>query len=108
MSPSQYTQVLLAERPTGYITDDTFRLETLPFDLKLGTEEVLIQVDYLSLDPALRVILTDVHTHVSPLQIGDRMRAQSLGTIIEVGQNSKFAVGDVVTTTFGARWPGSA
>lgn len=87
----------MASRPTKHITNETFRLETQPVDLKPGTGESLVRVDYISLDPAMRGWITDVPSYLPPVQIGERMRAAGLGTVIEVGENSKFSVGDLVT-----------
>ncbi|TDL25875.1 alcohol dehydrogenase [Rickenella mellea] len=102
MAPQKFTRVVLAQRPVGHIDDKTFRKETIPYDLKPSTpDSVVVQVDWLSLDPAMRGWLNDTRSYLPPVQIGEIMRAEGLGTVIEVGSGSKFKVGDVVKGTFG-------
>ncbi|CCM00107.1 uncharacterized protein FIBRA_02134 [Fibroporia radiculosa] len=103
MSPSQYTRIVLAERPKAEITPTTFRRETVPFDLKPGNGQVLIQIHYLSLDPAMRGWLNDRRSYVPPVQIGETMRASGLGVVVDVGEGSTLARGDLVSGTLGWR-----
>ncbi|KAI0322599.1 alcohol dehydrogenase [Amylostereum chailletii] len=97
MSPSQYTRIVLSERPEGNIDDKTFRQESLPFDLKPGPKQILVKVDWLSLDPAMRGWLRDVRSYVPPVQIGEVMRSAGLATVVEAGSGSKFSVGELVS-----------
>jgi N-terminal domain of oxidoreductase len=60
MLPKHYTRIVLAERPKTNITPTTFRKETVAFDLKPGPGEVLVRVDWLSLDPAMRGWIKEV------------------------------------------------
>ena len=100
--PSTFTRIVLAERPKEHITSSTFRHETVPFnDIKPGASQVLVKVDWLSLDPAMRGWLNDARSYVPPVKIGEVMRAQGLGTVIEVGDGSEFRVGQLVRGTFG-------
>lgn len=100
--PSNYTRIVLNERPAGDIDDKTFRTETHQFSsLKVGKAQVLIQVTYLSLDPAMRGWLRDVRSYIPPVQIGEVMRAQGLGVVLEAGSESNFNTGDVVRATCG-------
>ncbi|KAL6308075.1 alcohol dehydrogenase [Sparassis latifolia] len=103
MAPSQYTQIVLAERPEAEITPTTFRREVVPFNLKSGSGQVLVQVNYLSLDPAMRGWLNDRRSYMRPVQIGEVMRASGLGIVIEAGEGSAFARGDCVSGGFGWR-----
>jgi len=100
-TPKEYKRIVLNERPVGEIEPTTFRTEVLPFDLKPGEGEVLVQVTYLSLDPAMRGYLRDVRSYLPPVQIGEVMRAQGLAVIIEVGPGSTHAVGETVSGTWG-------
>jgi NADPH-dependent curcumin reductase CurA len=100
--PSNYTRIVLNERPVGDIDDKTFRTETHQFSsLKVGDAQVLLQVTYLSLDPAMRGWLRDTRSYVPPVQIGEVMRAQGLGVVLEAGSESNFKPGDVVRATCG-------
>lgn len=101
MAPSQYTRITLAERPQANILPTTFKREVVPFDLKPGPGQILVKSLYLSLDPAMRGWLRDVRSYLPPVQIGEVMRGQAFGEVIETGPGSKFAKGDFVTGTFG-------
>jgi NADPH-dependent curcumin reductase CurA len=96
MSPKHYTQIVLNERPIAHITLTTFRIETVPFNLKPGPGEILVQVDWLSQDPVMRNWIRDMRTYTTPVQIGEVMRAVGLATVAEVGEGSKFRPGDLV------------
>lgn len=103
MAPTTYTRIVLAKRPTEHIDPKTtFRRETAQFnELKVGDGQALVQVQWLSLDPAMRGWLRDARSYLPPVQIGEVMRALGLGTVLQAGKGSKFAVGDVVRGTFG-------
>ena len=106
MAPFKYSRIVLNERPVTEITPDTFRTESHLFSsLKPSDGQVLIQVIWISLDPAMRGWLRDTRSYVPPVQIGEVMRAQGLGTVIEVGGGSEFRVGDLVKSTCG-EWIG--
>lgn len=93
-------QVLLKERPTGLTDDQTW--EYVSTDLPgLEDGQFLIQIDYLSIDPAMRGWLNDVRSYVPPVQIGEVMRALGIGTIRE-SRHDQFAVGETVVGIFGA------
>ena len=101
MVPKTYTRIVLQERPITDIVPSTFRSEVLPFDLKPDDAQVLIQVNWLSLDPAMRGWLKDTRSYLPPVQIGDVMRAVGLGTVVETGKGSQFKKGDVVQAAVG-------
>jgi NADPH-dependent curcumin reductase CurA len=69
--PKEYKRIVLNERPVGDIEPTTFRTEVLPFDLKAGHGEVIVQVTWLSLDPAMRGFIRDVRSYLPPVQIGE-------------------------------------
>lgn len=96
MPPEHYTQIVLSERPIADITPTTFRIEKVPFNLKPGPGEILVQVDWLSLDPVMRNWIKDIRTYTTPVQIGEVMRAVGLATVVEVGEGSKLRSGDLV------------
>ncbi|KAF8071945.1 alcohol dehydrogenase [Lyophyllum atratum] len=101
ITPKEYKRIVLNERPVGDIEPTTFRTEVLPFDLRPGEGEVLVQVTYLSLDPAMRGYLRDVRSYLPPVQIGEVMRAQGLAVIIAVGTGSTHSVGETVSGVWG-------
>jgi hypothetical protein len=79
----------------------TFRSEVLPFDLHPKDGQVLVKVNWLSLDPAMRGWLSDKRSYLPPVQIGETMRATGLGTVVETGKGSEFSNGDIVRGVFG-------
>ncbi|KAJ7756397.1 hypothetical protein DFH07DRAFT_477554 [Mycena maculata] len=97
-----YKRIVLASRPVADIQPDTFRTETVPLNqLKPGAGEVLVQVTWLSLDPAMRGYLRDARSYLPPVKIGETMRAQGLGVVIQAGAGSRHAVGETVSGAFG-------
>jgi NADPH-dependent curcumin reductase CurA len=95
--PDRYTRIVLAERPEKEITRSTFRTETLPFDLKPGPGEILVRVDWLSLDPAMRGWLRESGSYLPPVPIGAVMRSLGLGTVVEAGEGCELRPGDRVS-----------
>ncbi|MGJ8690600.1 MAG: NADP-dependent oxidoreductase [Gammaproteobacteria bacterium] len=88
------TKVLLAKRPTGEPDDSCFEFSTVETPA-LQEGQFLIKVNYLSLDPYMRGRMNDMKSYADPLQIGDVITGESVGTVIE-SRSSKFAVGDKV------------
>jgi hypothetical protein len=57
--------------------------------------ELLVKVLYVSLDPAMRGWLNDAKSYIEPVQIGDVMRAGTVGQVID-SKNDSFVKGDFV------------
>ena len=94
------TQVLLANRPAGMVKDSDFDIVSSPMSaLKNG--QVLIKIDYISLDPAIRGWMNAGTTYIPGVAIGSVMRAFSAGEIIE-SNNENFPVGTFVEGLLGA------
>lgn len=85
----------LKKRPIGFPDEDTWELseEILP---SLNEGEILIENNYISLDPAMRGWMNETRSYIEPVKIGDVMRAGSIGKVIE-SNNPKFSEGDVVS-----------
>ena len=92
-------QWVLASRPAGEIEDDTFEWREGPAP-EPGDGEVLVRNLMLSFDPTQRGWLNDTPSYIPPVQIGEVMRAGSVGQVIE-SNSDEFAVGDLVQGTFG-------
>ncbi|MEM9259573.1 MAG: NADP-dependent oxidoreductase [Bacteroidota bacterium] len=89
-------QQILALRPEGMPGPDTWRLEENPVpELKDG--EILLKNHYISLDPAMRGWMNDRKSYIPPVQLGEVMRAGSVGEVIKVNNNPNFKVGDILT-----------
>ena len=95
------TQVTLAERPTGYPDDSTWEVATAEVP-EPGPGQVVVRVDLLSLDPAMRGWLNDVRSYVPPVGVGEVMRAFGSGEVVASAAD-EIAVGDVVSGVFGVR-----
>jgi NADPH-dependent curcumin reductase CurA len=90
---------LLAARPIGMPkrSDRTYTDEPVG-EPKEG--ELLVQVQYISLDPAMRMWINDARSYMPPVGIGELMRALGLG-VVTASRNPRFAVGDHVSGLFG-------
>ncbi|KAG6817330.1 hypothetical protein H0H87_009928 [Tephrocybe sp. NHM501043] len=100
-TPKQFKQIVLNERPIGDFEPNTFRTEILPFNLKPGQGEVLVQCTWLSLDPAMRGYVRDARSYLPPVKIGEVMRANGLGVVVEAGPGTSLSVGDTVSGPWG-------
>ncbi len=84
----------LKARPVGAPNADTW--EYTETDLPtISDGELLIKIEYISMDPAMRGWLNDAKSYIPPVQIGEVMRAGTVGKVIE-SKHEKFAVGDYV------------
>jgi NADPH-dependent curcumin reductase CurA len=79
---SQNRRIVLAQRPSGLVNDETTRLEIdqVP-DLKDG--EALVKVRYLSIDPTIRTWMDDVPSYLPPIQIDEVIRSGGVGEVVE-------------------------
>jgi NADPH-dependent curcumin reductase len=94
-------QVRLAARPVGMPVPTDFNIvseEITP----LQEGDVLVQVQLISLDPAMRGWMNVGKSYIRPVEIGEVMRAGGGGRVI-ASQNDKFQVGDMVTGTTGVQ-----
>ena len=91
---AQNKQLLLQKRPIGLPEKDTWKLvETEIPSPKEG--EILIQCEYVSLDPAMRGWINEGKSYIAPVELNEVMRAGGVGKVIE-SKNTKFNVGDYV------------
>jgi NADPH-dependent curcumin reductase CurA len=94
-------QVRLAARPVGIPkrTDWSFTEEAVR-DPAEG--EILVKVDYISLDPAMRGWMNEGRSYIRPVAIGDVMRAGAAGRVV-ASRHPKFQAGDFVSGGFGVQ-----
>lgn len=95
------TAVHLAQRPIGEPVDSDWRIETSE-TADPGPGQFLLRVDQISLDPAMRGWLDDRPSYLPPVGIGDVMRANAVGEVVE-SQHPKFPVGTHVLGAFGVQ-----
>ncbi|KAI1173420.1 hypothetical protein F4777DRAFT_557999 [Nemania sp. FL0916] len=94
---------VLAKRPkTNIVPGETFKLETRPAPTadSLKDGEVLLEVLYLSLDPAMRGWLNDARSYSKPVAIGEKMRGGNICRVL-ASKNPSAKEGDIVTATVG-------
>lgn len=92
-------QWLLAKRPHGMVTKDNFDYQESPIP-EPGDGEVLVRNLMLSFDPTQRGWMEDRESYLPPVQIGEPMRAGSIGQVVE-SNHPDFSKGDIVQTTGG-------
>ena len=87
--------IRLIARPVGAPKRSDFLIadEVL---LPIQDGEMLVKVDYLSLDPAMRGWMKEGKSYIPPVALHDVMRAGGIGQVIE-SKNLKFQVGDYVS-----------
>ena len=98
----QNRQVRLAARPKGMpvATDWSLTEEAVP---EPHEGEVVVQVRYVSLDPAMRGWMNaGTRSYMPPVGLGEVMRAGGVGRVVE-SKSPRFAVGDHVYGTLGAQ-----
>ncbi|GCE04845.1 NADP-dependent oxidoreductase [Dictyobacter aurantiacus] len=92
-------QVLLANRPHGWVQESDFNIvETDVPAIKDG--EVLVKNLYLSLDPYMRGRMNEGKSYAASMQINDVMVGGTVGVVVE-SKNPAFQVDDNVLGYFG-------
>jgi NADPH-dependent curcumin reductase len=92
-------QYRLAARPVGLPKRTDWSYVEEPARAP-AANELLIKVQYLSLDPAMRGWMNEGRSYVPPVQIGEVMRAGGVGEVIE-SKHADFKPGDIVYGTLG-------
>ena len=97
----QNRQFRLSARPVGLPKRGDFDLVTTPVSGP-GPGEVLVQVQYLSLDPAMRGWMNEGKSYIPPVGLGEVMRAGGVGRVTE-SNNPGVAVGATVVGLTGVQ-----
>jgi NADPH-dependent curcumin reductase len=94
-------QCRLAARPSGLpkASDWSYVEEPAP---EPGDGEFRVQVEYISLDPAMRSWMNPGRSYVPPVEIGEVMRAAGIGRVLD-SRHPDFNVGDEVYGVFGVQ-----
>jgi len=94
-------QIVLAARPKGEPQLTDFRLEetTIPTP---SSGQVLLGVQYLSLDPYMRGRMDDRKSYAKPLQLGDVMVGEAVARVI-ASNHPGYSEGDIVLAQTGWR-----
>src|SRR5258707_14037859 len=94
-------QIVLAARPSGKPRLTDFRLEEVKIPpLKSG--QLLLGVQYLSLDPYMRGRMDDRESYAKPVQVGDVMVGEAVARVI-ASDHPDYSEGDVVLAYTGWR-----
>lgn len=92
-------RIVLASRPTGWVTEDNFRLETIELPL-VAEGQVLVRNEWLSLDPYMRGRMNEGRSYAASQPLNETMIGGTAGEVVE-SRNPKFAAGDKVVGYFG-------
>jgi NADPH-dependent curcumin reductase len=92
-------RVLLASRPSGWVSEDNFRIDTAPVP-QPREGEVLVKNLWLSLDPYMRGRMNEGKSYAAKQEIGEVMIGGTVGEVIE-SKHPKFAAGDKVLGMLG-------
>jgi NADPH-dependent curcumin reductase CurA len=94
-------QFRLAARPQGMVGREHFDYVEEPLSA-LGEGQVLVENLYISLDPAMRGWMAEGRSYIPPVEIGEVMRAGTVGRVVET-RGQKLAVGDYVSGWLGVQ-----
>jgi NADPH-dependent curcumin reductase CurA len=95
----QNTRVLLASRPSGWVSEANFRIEEAPLP-QPAQGEVLVRNLWLSLDPYMRGRMSDAKSYVKGVELGEVMVGQTVGEVID-SKHPTLKQGDKVLTQLG-------
>jgi NADPH-dependent curcumin reductase CurA len=99
MSRDRNRQVWLKSRPNGIPQAADFAIREVEVPA-LAQGKFLVRNSFLSVDPAMRGWIADKSTYWPRIEVGDTMRAFSVGEVIDT-RNPEYAVGDRVMGIFG-------
>jgi NADPH-dependent curcumin reductase len=101
MSATKGRQIVLAARPQGKPRVTDFRLEETAVPTP-GPGQVLLHVQYLSLDPYMRERMDDRESYQPPIPLGDVMPGESVATVV-ASHHPGYSAGDIVLAHTGWR-----
>jgi NADPH-dependent curcumin reductase CurA len=87
-------RLVLAERPSGMVGEQTIRLEEIDVP-EPGAGEALAQVRYLSIDPTIRTWMDDAPGYLPPIAIGEVVRSGGVAEVLS-SNSERYAPGDFV------------
>jgi NADPH-dependent curcumin reductase CurA len=92
-------QVLLARRPHGWVQESDFSVVEAPVP-EPAEGEVLVRNQFLSLDPYMRMRMSDARSYAPSAQLGQVMVGGTVGYVVS-SRAPQLAPGDVVTGALG-------
>lgn len=97
--PTEQTQVVLVARPAPAVTADLFAVRRAPVP-RPGPGELLIQVLWLSIDPAMRGWIADAPNYRPPVPLNEVMFGFTVGRVVE-SNHPDYVPGELVYGTQG-------
>ena len=94
MTEGKARQIVLAARPQVKPKLNDFRLEGTAIPTP-GPGQVLLRVQYLSLDPYMRGRMDDRESYRPPTPLGDVMPGESVATVV-ASHHPGYSAGDIV------------
>lgn len=94
-------QIQLLRRPSGLPTPDDFSLQAVPLP-PLQEGEVLVENQWLSVDPYMRGRMSEAKSYVAPFALKAPLEGGAIGTV-QASRHPDFAVGDRVSSMLGWR-----
>src|ERR1700747_2144623 len=101
MTASLARQIVLAARPEGKPQLTDFRLEETEIPTP-ASGQLLLEVQYLSLDPYMRGRMDDRKSYATPVQLGHVMTGESVARVL-ASKHPGYAEGDIVVAVTGWR-----
>jgi NADPH-dependent curcumin reductase CurA len=92
-------QVLLANRPTGWVQESDFRIADSPLPA-LRDGELLVRNLYLSLDPYMRGRMSATHSYAASVELGAVMIGGTVSEVVE-SRHAQYRPGELVLGYFG-------
>ncbi|SIS03765.1 NADPH2:quinone reductase/hypothetical protein [Peribacillus simplex] len=90
----QNQQILLAKRPEGVPSEDTFEFRNISVDTP-AEDQVLVKTIYLSVDPYMRWRMNAGKSYVEPYKVNEPISGAAIGEVVK-SNSKKFKVGDLV------------
>ena len=101
MNETKARQIVLAARPQGRPKPSDFRREETEIPTP-GAGQILLRVEYLSLDPYMRGRMDDRKSYATPVPLGGVMQGESVATVI-ASKHPAYSEGDIVLAHTGWR-----
>ncbi|RSK26591.1 NADP-dependent oxidoreductase [Bacillus sp. HMF5848] len=92
-------QIVLANRPNGMPSLDTFRFVEQEIN-EPAEDEVLLRTLYVSVDPYMRGRMHDAESYIAPFQLNEVIEGGSIGEVV-TSKSEKYQPGDIVIGMFG-------
>lgn len=108
MTPSINRLIHLKSRPDGLPVEENFELIETPAP-RPGEGEILVQNEWMSVDPYMRGRMRETESYTPPFEIGKPLEGACIGKVLE-SRSDEFVEGDYVLGNLGWRdlWTSTA